>query len=233
MPLRKSEGNMYDFVTHVWNPVKGRCAYGCSYCYVKKIANRFGKQQPEPYLDEKEMRASLGSGNFIFVCSATDLFQDGIPVWWITHVMDYVRKFPGNSYLWHTKNPLRARAFNGFIGKNDMLCITIESDLYYPEISKADIPDERFKHMIGYKKPWMLTMEPIMDFSMPALATNILLNMPVQVNIGADSGRNNLPEPGAEKLTELIDWLEPRTKVHLKKNLRRLLPEHRLYGEGV
>jgi hypothetical protein len=29
----------------------------------------------------------------------------------------------------------------------------------------------------------------------------------------------------------LVDWLATNTKVHLKKNLRRLLPDHKLYGE--
>jgi len=38
MPLRKTEGNMYEFATHLWNPVKGKCGYDCSYCYVKRIA---------------------------------------------------------------------------------------------------------------------------------------------------------------------------------------------------
>jgi len=32
-----------------------------------------------------------------------------------------------------------------------------------------------------------------------------------------------LPEPSPEKLRALIDWLETKTKVHLKKNLGRLL----------
>lgn len=46
-----------------------------------------------------------------------------------------------------------------------------------------------------------------------------------QVNIGADSGKNNLSEPSAEKVRALIDELSKFTKVVQKKNLRRLLIE--------
>jgi hypothetical protein len=46
---------------------------------------------------------------------------------------------------------------------------------------------------------------------------------PVQVNIGADSGHNHLPEPPAEKVLELIAELEKITKVVQKPNLARLL----------
>ena len=38
--LRESKGNMYDFITHTWNPIKGKCLHNCSYCYMK----RFGEQ---------------------------------------------------------------------------------------------------------------------------------------------------------------------------------------------
>jgi hypothetical protein len=46
---------------------------------------------------------------------------------------------------------------------------------------------------------------------------------PEQVNIGADTGRNNLPEPPKEQILELIAELEKFTTVVQKKNLRRLL----------
>lgn len=60
--LRPTKGNMYDFITHTWNPIKGECPHGCTYCYMK----RWGAQKPL-HLDEKEMRTGLGSGNYIFV----------------------------------------------------------------------------------------------------------------------------------------------------------------------
>jgi len=235
MPLRKAKGDMYEFITHIWNPVKGRCGYDCSYCYMKKM-ERFPHianiNRSEPYLDEKELRANLGTGNYIFVCSGCDLFHPDVPTEWIRNVWVYAHKhYPGNKYLWHTKNPSRVSELYGCFRDNDMLCVTIESDLE-SDASKAPSYWERFAAIAMWKKPWMLTIEPVMDFDLFGFAANIGMNMPVQVNIGADSGRNNLPEPSAEKLNALIDWLEPRTKVHLKENLRRLLPEHGLYEKA-
>ena len=44
MRLRNSKGNMYEWVTHTWNTVKGECYHNCSYCYMK----RWGKLNPVP-----------------------------------------------------------------------------------------------------------------------------------------------------------------------------------------
>ena len=35
MGLNKQKGNMYAFVTHTWNPIRGKCPHDCSYCYMK------------------------------------------------------------------------------------------------------------------------------------------------------------------------------------------------------
>jgi hypothetical protein len=46
---------------------------------------------------------------------------------------------------------------------------------------------------------------------------------PVQVNIGADSGNNHLPEPSRDKLLALIDELQKFTTIARKSNLGRLM----------
>jgi hypothetical protein len=46
---------------------------------------------------------------------------------------------------------------------------------------------------------------------------------PKQVNIGADSGNNHLPEPSKREILQLIDELQKFTVVAKKKNLARLL----------
>jgi hypothetical protein len=46
---------------------------------------------------------------------------------------------------------------------------------------------------------------------------------PKQVNIGADSGNNHLPEPSKENLLALIDELKKFTIIDQKRNLARLL----------
>ncbi len=72
MSLRKQTGNMYSFVTHTWNPIKGRCPHECEYCYMRRFP------QGPLHLDEKELWTDLGSGNFIFVGSGTDMWAEEV-----------------------------------------------------------------------------------------------------------------------------------------------------------
>jgi hypothetical protein len=65
--------------------------------------------------------------------------------------------------------------------------------------------------------------EPIMDFDLPELVFLVKMCNPTQVNIGADSGNNSLPEPDKEKVLELIAALSEFTTVKQKKNLKRIL----------
>jgi hypothetical protein len=114
-----------------------------------------------------------------------------------------------------------------------VLCVTVESNIPWPGISKAPQPYERIYWLKRWLGKRMITVEPIMDFDVMTFSEMILSCDTEQVNIGADSGNNHLPEPSREKVEELIELLAPHTKVHLKKNLRRLLPEHRLYNADV
>ena len=227
MPLKKSTGNMYPWVTHTWNPIKGDCGYGCKYCYT----HRWGNQKPI-HIDEKELRVNLGTGNFIFICSGCDLFHPAVSDFWIAQVVCHVREYYENRYLLHTKNPKRILdlAHNGFYWPGGLvICVTVESDKWHQQMGCAPTPLLRIDELsrIGDKK--MITVEPVMQFT-PWFYRAILKCKPEQVNIGADSGGNNLPEPSREELEEFIELLAPHTKVYLKKNLRRILPRHRLYG---
>lgn len=99
--LNESKGNMYNFVTHTWNTVKGACPHDCSYCYMK----RFGNQKPVRF-DEKELKTDLGQGNFIFVGSSCDLFAESIPKKWINATLLQCYCYD-NKYLFQSKNPER------------------------------------------------------------------------------------------------------------------------------
>jgi DNA repair photolyase len=223
MSLNISKGNMYDFVTHTWNTVKGECFHDCSYCYMKK----WGKLKPVRF-DKKELKTDLGKGNFIFVGSSCDMFAENIPDEWIRETLLHCSDFD-NKYLFQTKNPERFMNYQdentGIIGKS-VICTTIESNRDYPEImGESPLIEDRViaMHNISYSMDTYVTIEPIMDFDLDSLSVLIKHCNPVQVNIGADSGNNKLPEPSKDKILSLIKELEKFTKVKLKKNLNRIL----------
>ena len=221
MPLNPSKGNMYEFITHTWNTIKGECYHDCSYCYMK----RWGKLNPVRF-DQKELKTDLGSDNFIFVGSSCDMFNEKIDGDWIQKTLDHCCLFE-NSYLFQTKNPERFLEHPFHPGKS-VMCTTLESNRYIPNIMMyAPKPEYR---MLGIMKvieyfnlDIYITIEPIMDFDVDEFLNMVKLCDPIQVNIGADSGRHNLPEPSKEKLLKLIEGLQEFTIIHRKSNLQRLL----------
>lgn len=215
MALNKSKGNMYDFITNTWNTVKGECFHDCSYCYMK----RWGKLK-QVHFDEKELKTDLGSGNFIFVGSSCDMFAENIPYEWIIKTLEYCDKFD-NKYLFQTKNPYNLRRI---LPHDSSVCVTLETNRHYPEIMQnSPTPEQRVEQMMLIRHPLYITIEPIMDFDLPVFVEMLKNCNPLQVNIGADSGNNNLPEPTKEKVLELVSELQKFTTIHNKSNLKRLL----------
>lgn len=217
MPLNKSTGNMYEFVTHTWNTIKGKCPHDCSYCYMKRF-----KQNPV-HFDEKELKTDLGSGNFIFVGSSCDMFAENILRDWIIRTLNHCEKFD-NKYLFQTKNPYRLIDCEPFFPPNTSICTTIETNRHYPEIMRNAPVQQLRASGISYSDITnrYVTIEPIIDFDLFELVELIKMCEPKQVNIGADTGRNNLPEPEPGKVLELITELSKFTVVHQKSNLKRI-----------
>lgn len=218
MPLVESKGNMYTWVTHTWSPVGGECCHNCSYCYV----GRWGKKPPLN-IKEKMLNDDLGNGNVIFVVSGGDLFAKNVPSEWIFKVLAHCRKFD-NAYLFQSKNPIRFLDFLEYIPRS-IFCTTIETNrVYYPEMGNTPSPRDRAVAMDlldGFDR--YVTIEPIMDFDLTELVDIINLCHPIQVNIGADSGNNHLPEPSKDKILALIEELKKFTVIDQKRNLARLL----------
>jgi DNA repair photolyase len=222
--LNKSKGNMYEWVTHTWNPIKGACPHDCSYCYMK----RWGKLNPVR-LDEKEFKTYMGDReNVVFVGSSCDMWAENISSGYIRRVLDYLAdNYPMPTYLFQSKYPRRFFQFSGYFPRNTLLCTTIETNRHYKEImGNSPHPMERAKWMnrMSFEEfDTYVTIEPIMDFDIEEMLNYIAMCLPTQVNIGADSGGHKLPEPGRDKLQELINYLSEFTEVKLKKNLNRLL----------
>jgi DNA repair photolyase len=175
-------------------------------------------------LDETEFKENMGSGNFIFVGSSTDMWSDNIPREWIERIIAHCMVYPHNIYLYQTKNPLRYTEFAK--PPKFVLGTTIETnreDLVKLH-SKAPTIENRVYWMMQLPNLTrkMITIEPIMDFDLVELV-NIIHNIrPEWVNVGADSKGHKLPEPSAEKVNALIKELKTFTEVKIKDNLKRL-----------
>lgn len=237
MGLNKSKGNMYEWITHTWNPLAGQCLHNCSYCSTNKLRKYpaiQNKYSGEPRLQECEFNTNLGYSNFIFVAAQNDLFANDIPREFILTVINHCKKYDANSYLFQTKNPVRIIEFVDELMILDFrVCTTIETNRFYPEIMGNTVKPEYRGYAMNDIEYWFcmgfpnkklyVTIEPIIDFDIKEFSRIIEDCLPYQVNIGADSGNNGLPEPSKEKIEALIAELETFTKVKLKSNLNRLL----------
>lgn len=239
--MAKSNGNMYEWITHTANPLSGECSHKCSYCYVNKLKNSkpviANKYNGNPQISENGLKQISGKDKFIFVCDMTDLFAENVKISNIIAILTKCSQKHKNRYLYQTKNPGRIlddnwQLKNGdviplidFIPENSVIATTIESNIHHSEfMGETTIPFDRansLSKISGFDK--FVTIEPIMKFHLKELVYYLKLSGAKQINIGADSGKNNLPEPSKEEILELISELEKFTVVKQKTNLKRLL----------
>ncbi len=208
---------MYPWVTHTWNPIRGKCPHDCSYCYMKRYP------QPELHLDEKSLHDDLGNGKTIFVGSSCDMWAEDIIVEWIELVLEHCRLYPQNTYLFQSKNPQRIIDWTCDLPPKCFIGATIETNRTYSnETYKAPYQQARYIALTKYDGHKMVSIEPIMDFDLEVFVGMIREIKPEFVSIGADSGNNHLPEPSWAKVQSLIRELEQITEVRIKDNLKRL-----------
>lgn len=237
MPMNEAKGNMYPWVTHTHAHLGGDCPHRCSYCYVGDlIPKRFRPEgaagRPPKFSGPLKLipgafSVKYGSGNTIFVDHCNDLFAEDVRAEWIMDVLDHCAAWPGNTYVYQTKNPTRFQNFLACTLPSCMLGCTIETNRDIPPaISAAPSPLARAKAMqrLSGARRLFVTVEPILDFDVPVLGQWLMEIGPEFVNIGADSKGHGLPEPPAEKVLALIAVLTGAgIAIRGKENLRRIL----------
>lgn len=230
MPLKKSDGNMYPWVTHTHSHLGGKCGHSCSYCYVQKMAERFPNMKARysgpVCMVEKELEVRYGKRRTIFVEHMNDIFGPTVDVHDKIKIWDHLAQWPDNVYVFQSKNP---HWNDEHIRDCDIFGTTIETNRHVEEImGKAPFPLDRKRSMVALKelRPEVrrfVTIEPIMDFDLAELAYMIEQIEPAFVNIGADSKGDGLPEPPWRKVIDLIEKLGTlKIEVRRKSNLERL-----------
>ena len=224
--MTKAKGNMYEGVDWTHNVIKGICPHGCSYCYMSRLRKHYPKVHDKPlHFDEKALSSWKNKGT-VFIGNSCDMWADNVPDDWVLAVLIQCRAYPENKYLFQTKNPQRYWYFESDLPKNCVIGATVETNKNYGYMGNTPSPIDR-TIPIGtlYPRTRFITIEPILSFDMDEFLRMLKSAKPDWINIGADSGNNHLPEPEPDKIRELIKELEKFAKIHLKKNLKRLLPE--------
>lgn len=228
--MNRAHGNMYDFVTHVDSPITG-CPHRCRYCYILSQPGGLKK------MDKPELHVPLtryGTGKTIFIGHQGDMFSIYIHEDWIHRVLENCLKYPGNTYLFQSKNPARFMKFFTEFPINSVLGTTLETNRQdlIDGVSMAPSIRSRVagmaqikKQAIGQGLKWQffVTIEPIMEFDREPFIELINTIEPTFIAIGADSKDHHLVEPTMEKTLDLTKILATNYDIRKKRNLMRLV----------
>lgn len=227
MPLNKSKGNMYNWISNTHSHMGGECPHKCSYCYVG--TSRFGRAPRytgDLCLIEEEFKVNYGEGKSIFVEHCNDLFAKEVPDEFIRRILAHCGTWPKNKYIFQTKNPTRMEKYTHRFPPDVLLGTTIESNIEHTAMGHAPSPGQRIFSITELATAYdcFITVEPILDFDVDILVSWLCKSHVDFVNIGADSKGNNLPEPSVDKVKALVKALnDSKIDIREKHNLGRLL----------
>lgn len=232
-------GNMYEGVV-TWNPIAGKCAHGCSYCYMNAMRKRWNnlKWEGPARLDPNAFKAKFKTGSRVFVQSISDLFSESVPTPMIFEVLEFTERIAIErdiTFIFQSRNVERMEYFaeEWLFPVGAVAGTTIETNrdgLFqgpFDPVVRAhflrNVGDCKDAGVEDFIKTFV-TIEPVMKFDLHEMLGLIRGSAAKVVNIGADSKRSGLEEPSRDELLALIGGLrEMGVEVNLKKNLERIL----------
>lgn len=248
MPLNKCEGNMYADMDFCHNIIRGKCPFGCIYCYMKRPRMaRIEAYHKSFHIVESEIKVAYPSGTRIFIGSATDMWM--APEDQIARVLARCREVnsvlstPGLQVHWvfQSKDPGQMIQWIPLLPICSTLITTIETNLEagYENISQAPVPTLRASRVHGLgqmlkrERPSSnidisVTMEPIMEFDTGFISLMKIIK-PKYISIGAatlkEYEKYEMLMPHWKDVAQLVSILNrQQIEVRIKKNLLRLAP---------
>ena len=220
------EGNMYSDSVLQWNIFVG-CEFDCSYCKKsfqaqmrRQIHNceKCGNYIPHFHPERLYKKLPKTEGDeFIWVGSSGDI--SFIEESYMMLILEKIETNPDKTFFFQTKDPQWFDKWQ--FPENTLIGITLESDIHYPEITKAPTPWKRAIAFYFVEHPRkVITIEPILKFQEKKLLSWIRDIRPERVYIGFDSKKNNLPEPTLKEVEKLIFEME-KLEIKIKRKLIR------------
>lgn len=195
-----------EWTEKTWNPVTGcmKISQGCKHCYAETLSRRLqamgvpGYENgflPNVQPSRLEQPLSRKKPTLYFVCSMSDLFQDGVTFDYIDRVLDVIRRTPRHTYQVLTKRAHRMWQYfqDRTPPPNAWLGVSVENQ-------RDGIPRVWFLRMIPDVTVRFLSVEPLLE----DLEDKLRLDMDgcgdiSWVIVGGESG------PGARPMKR--DWV--------------------------
>lgn len=125
---------------YTWNPIMG-CANGCSYCYARKMNDRFkwieDWNRPKFFPERLSDPYKIKKPSTIFVGSMCDIFSDFVAWEWFEQILYVARECKQHQFMFLTKNP-RYYLEHVDYPENCWLGATITSDKDYKKAGYVD-----------------------------------------------------------------------------------------------
>ena len=208
----------------VWNLFTG-CLFDCSYCWASKLAEtRLKASYPNGFIPTTHpvrFNRRFKPDDFVFPVSMGDISFAPLVVW--ETIIETAKKCPATRFVLCSKDPVQYRQL-AYIPDNVYLGTTIETTEDFA-VSYAPTPRERVRAMMGLcHQHKFVSIEPLMDFNLKQFVWWIEDIKPEIIEIGADNYHNDLPEPEAQKVRQLLNHLKRICSMVIEKDgLERLL----------
>lgn len=197
------------------NPVKGLCPMGCSYCYARRMYQRF-KWNPEIRYNFDWLMEFPHEPSRIFVGSTIELFGNWVKTEWLYDMFGLIKNYPEHTFIFLTKQPQNLIKWSPF------------PENCWVGISATDNID--FINRVGYlgmvkAKVKFISFEPLLKWNPYLSDLREYVSIADWLIIGQQTPVSTKTQPKIEWIKDIVHAADKaHIPIFLKDNLRSLLP---------